>query len=177
MAELITGFSAEVELETKELTADTNQYLTFVISDKVFGLAIPDVEEIIESGNVSDIPMTPDYIKGVINLRGQMVTVIDLSPRINQTKSDINKLSCIILINTRVGPGLLGLLVDEVHQIVGIPPDQVQPPPDTGEEIQADVIQALGRTEDGFILILNCNQLLSREQMDIVNQINKGEAE
>ena len=175
MAELITGFSSERELESKQLEVDSSQFLTFIIAERVFGLAIVDVEEIIESGNISDVPMTADYIRGVINLRGQVVTVIDLAPRITNVQSTLSKLSCIVMINTDSGLGLLGLLVDEVHQIVDIPPEQVQPPPKTADAMQTDVIQALGRVEEEFVMILDTNRLLSTEQMEVVNQINQSE--
>jgi purine-binding chemotaxis protein CheW len=158
-----------------ELTAQEQlrQYLTFRAGNKNLAISILDVKEIIEINTITDVPMTPDYIRGVINLRGNVVPVIDLSARLGQQNSEITKRSCIVLVQVDYNEDaqLLGMLVDAVDEILEIPEANIMPPPDFGAEIRTDFIQAMGRVDDEFIILLNINRVLSVRELSQLKQV------
>jgi purine-binding chemotaxis protein CheW len=143
------------------------QYLTFLVEKESFAINILDVKEIIEIANVTRVPLTPDYIHGVINLRGNVVPVIDLSARLKHHCAEVSKRSCIVLVEVDVAEGaqLIGMLVDEVREILEIPRANIQPAPDFGTDIRTDFIEAMARVDDVFIIQLAIKQLLSLEEL------------
>ena len=149
------------------------QYLTFQAGNKDLAISILDVKEIIEINTITDVPMTPDYIRGVINLRGNVVPVIDLSARLGKHCSEITKRSCIVLVQVEYKDEsqLLGMLVDAVDEILEIPDANIMPPPDFGAEIRTDFIQAMGRVGDEFIILLNINRVLSVKELSQLKQV------
>ncbi len=149
------------------------QYLTFSAGNKNLAISILDVKEIIEISMITDVPMTPDYIRGVINLRGNVVPVIDLSARLGQQSSEITKRSCIVLVQVdyHEDAQLLGMLVDAVDEILEIPEANIMPPPDFGADIRTDFIQAMGRVGDEFIILLNINCVLSVKELSQLKQV------
>ncbi len=153
------------------------QYLTFLVGHESFAISILDVKEIIEITSVTRVPMTPDFIHGVINLRGNVVPVIDLSARLGHGKANISKRSCIVLVELDLtdGPQLIGMLVDEVKEILEIPAENIQPAPDFGTDIRTDFIHAMARVDSNFIILLAINRVLSVEelsQLEYVAQTN-----
>lgn len=149
------------------------QYLTFRAGNENLAISILDVKEIIEINTITDVPMTPDYIRGVINLRGNVVPVIDLSARLGRQSSEITKRSCIVLVQVdyHEDAQLLGMLVDAVDEILEIPEANIMPPPDFGADIRTDFIQAMGRVGDAFIILLNINRVLSIKELSQLKQI------
>lgn len=155
------------------------QYLTFQAGNKNLAISILDVKEIIEINTITDVPMTPDYISGVINLRGNVVPVIDLSARLGRHCSEITKRSCIVLVQVdyHEDAQLLGMLVDAVDEILEIPETNIMPPPDFGADIRTDFIQAMGRVGDEFIILLNINRVLSVKELSQLKQVADYEGE
>jgi purine-binding chemotaxis protein CheW len=150
------------------------QYLTFCAGNENLAISILDVKEIIEMNTITDVPMTPDYIRGVINLRGNVVPVIDLSARLGRQSSEITKRSCIVLVQVEYSDNdaqLLGMLVDAVDEILEIPETNIMPPPDFGADIRIDFIQAMGRVDDAFIILLNINRVLSIKELSQLKQV------
>ncbi len=143
------------------------QYLTFFVNNENLAINIDEVKEIIEITNITHVPMTPDYIKGVINLRGNVVPVIDLSARLSNKTCDISKRSCIVLveISTAAGKQNVGMLVDQVSEIVEISIENIQSVPEFGGEIRTEFIQAMGRIGDDFIILLEVNNILSAKRL------------
>ncbi len=155
---------------------DATQYLTFLVADEHYAIGILDVKEIIEVGQMTRVPMTPEYIRGVINLRGSVVAVVDLGARLGKGRRDLTKRSCIVLVEveTRNDRQLVGMLVDEVNEILEIPATQRQPPPDFGTDIRTDFIQAMGRVEDTFMVLLDINHVLSVEELARLKDVSDG---
>ncbi len=153
------------------------QYLTFQAGNENLAINILDVKEIIEINIITDVPMTPDYIRGVINLRGNVVPVIDLSARLGRKNSEISKRSCIVLVQVEYKEDihLLGMLVDAVDEILEIPEANIMPPPDFGADIRTDFIRAMGRVEDTFIILLNISRVLSVKELAQLKQIADNE--
>lgn len=149
------------------------QYLTFLVDKESFAISILDVKEIIEIANITRVPLTPDYIHGVINLRGNVVPVIDLSARLKHRCAEVSKRSCIVLVEVEVAEGaqFIGMLVDEVREILEIPPANIQPAPDFGTDIRTDFIQAMARVDEVFIILLAINKVLSLEELSQLGRI------
>jgi purine-binding chemotaxis protein CheW len=151
----------------RDSSDEVTQYLTFSVADERLAMSISAVKEIIETPQVTRVPMTPDYIRGVINLRGNVVPVIDLGARLGRGALVLTKRSCIVLVEVTVGEEshVLGMLVDEVKNILDIPPEDVKPPPEFGSEIRTDFIEAMGRVEDVFVIILSVDHVLSVQEL------------
>lgn len=161
-----------------EAADEVTQYLTFSVSDERLAMSINAVKEIIETPQVTRVPMTPDYIRGVINLRGSVVPVIDLGARLGRGPLTLTKRSCVVLVEVQVGDEghVLGMLVDEVKNILDIPPEDVKPPPEFGSEIRTDFIEAMGRVDDVFVIILSVDHVLSVQELAALRQLS-GETE
>lgn len=156
---------------------DAHKYLTFLLPGKIYAVSIMKVKEIIEYGNVIDVPMMPDFINGAINLRGQVIPVIDLSVRLGGEAADVKRRSCIIVVDLSLaGRNMkVGLLVDAVSNVADFPESQIDEAPSFNGNINTDYIEGMGKTDDGFIILLNIDSLLSLEDMKQFNQVSAGE--
>ncbi len=176
MAELITGFNASIQVEhQQEEEQATQQYLTFRLAGKLYAIGILDVDEIIEPSDITEMPRSPDYIRGVINLRGNVVPVIDLTARMGHGITTINKRSCIVMVevvNSRGVTQALGMLVDAVNEIVEIGQANIRPAPDMGESLDTRFIQAMGRVDENFFILLDIQHVLSSEQVTRLGQLS-----
>lgn len=132
------------------------QYLTFVLGDEVFAMDIRTVREIIQYGPMTPVPLMPGFVRGVINLRGAVVPVIDLQARFGRTPACVSKKTCIVIFDTvRTGERVeLGLLVDAVSEVVDIAASQIEPPPNFGGSVRRDFIEGMGKLGNRFVVIL-----------------------
>jgi purine-binding chemotaxis protein CheW len=147
---------------------ESNQYLTFSVQGECLAIGILDVKEIIEVGVMTRVPMTPDFIQGVINLRGNVVPVINLGSRLGRGGCALSKRSCIVLVECDVPNSdrqTIGMLVDEVNEILEIREAYMQPAPDFGTDIRIDFIQRMARVNEQFIVLLDINHVLSVEEL------------
>jgi purine-binding chemotaxis protein CheW len=144
------------------------QYLTFGLGNDTFAVEIAPIREIIEYPGLTGIPMTPAFIRGVINLRGAVVPVIDLSVRFGRAATQIDRRTCIIIIEIASEGVLqpLGILVDRVHEVLEVSPEQIEPRPTFGLGLHADFVKAMIRQGDHFVVILDTDSSLSATQMD-----------
>lgn len=150
------------------LTEDSRQYLTFSVLNESMAIGILDVDEIIEVGDMTRVPMTNSSIRGVINLRGNVVPVVDLTSRLGgQREAQMTKRSCIVLVEVQQEDEqqTMGMLVDEVNEILEIPEEAIQKTPDFGTDIRPDFIERMGRVDDEFIILLNIERVLSVEEL------------
>ncbi|EAR10095.1 chemotaxis protein CheW [Reinekea blandensis] len=156
-------------------TADVSQYLTFQAGQETLAIAILDVKEIIEIEAITRVPMMPDFICGIINLRGQVVPVIDLARRLGRDASVTTKKSCIVLVEVhhQGSSQFIGMMVDEVNEILEIDEQHTQPPPEFGTDIRTDFIQAMGRVDERFIILLDVNHVLSVSDISALSQVVK----
>lgn len=157
-----------------EHSADSSQYLTFQTGGDTFAIGILDVKEIIEREAITRVPMMPEFICGIINLRGRVVPVVDLSKRLGRSLSVVSKKSCIVLVEVshKDEAQTIGMMVDEVNEILEIDSQHTQPPPDFGTNIRTDFIRSMGRVEDRFIILLDVNHVLSVTDISALNQLN-----
>jgi len=170
MGDLIAQESKQQALAA---AADTTQYLTFLAGQERFAIGILDVKELIEVSSMTRVPMTPDFIRGVINLRGSVVPVIDLASRLGHSSGELTKRSCIVLVEIAVDDEsqTIGMLVDEVNQILEISGTQIQPPPNFGTDIRTDFIKAMGRVDDEFNILLSIANVLSMEELSVLGEL------
>ena len=150
--------------------ASPQQYLTFSLGGEVFALGILNVKEINEFDNITEIPMMPAFIRGVINLRGAVVPVIDLSARFGGPASTVSRRTCIVIVELGEGEERqdLGVIVDAVNEVLEIPRSEIEPPPTFGAKIRADFIQGMGKVEGHFVIILNVDRVLSPQEITML---------
>jgi purine-binding chemotaxis protein CheW len=143
------------------------QYLTFVLSGEIFAMGILAIKEILEYTHLTAVPMTPDYIRGVINLRGAVVPVLDLSVRFGKEPSPVTKKTCIVIMEVKAGAQShdIGVVVDTVNAVLDIPPSDVELPPAFGARIRTDFIQGMAKINNKFVILLNVNQALATDEL------------
>jgi len=160
-----------------ELAADSapQQYLTFTLGGEMFAVAILNVKEIIEYGTVTEIPMMPGFIRGVINLRGAVVPVIDLSCRFGGKSSQVARRTCIVIVELEQDDQKhdIGVMVDAVSEVLEIPRSDIEPPPSFGAKIRTDFISGMGKVGGKFVIILDVARVLSVEEIAMLTQIGE----
>lgn len=140
-----------------------HQYLSFRVGEETFALGILAVREIIEYGGVTEVPMMPPCVRGVINLRGAVVPVLDLASRLGRGASSIGRRSCIVIVEMGEPPEqqVLGLLVDAVNAVLDIGAAQIEPPPSFGAGLRSDFIDGLGKVNGKFVIMVNLAAVLN----------------
>jgi purine-binding chemotaxis protein CheW len=140
-----------------------NQYLTFTLERELFALDISSVREVLELVNITRVPRTPEYIRGVINLRGRAVPVVDLKLKfgMGETKRTVN--TCIIIVEVTLDgeSTILGALADSVQEVYEMEASQIEPPPRMGTPIKTDFIRGMGKSGEQFIILLDINKVFT----------------
>ncbi|MBZ0092690.1 MAG: chemotaxis protein CheW [Sulfuricellaceae bacterium] len=156
-----------------------SQYLTFLLSDEMFAIGILGIKEIIEYGSLTTVPMMPDFIRGVINLRGAVVPVVDLSARFGRESTPITRRSCVVIIEAGTDGETqdVGVVVDAVSEVLEIPASEIEPPPSFGAKIRADFISGMGKVKDKFVIMLEVKRVLSVDEMAILSGVGGAVAE
>jgi purine-binding chemotaxis protein CheW len=142
-------------------------FLTFLLRDECFGISISSVKEIIEYDNVTPIPLMPDFVKGVLNLRGDVVPVIDLSIRFNKSATEISKRTCIVILEILFEEQIvtIGAVVDSVSEVIEINMDNIEPAPTFGARIRAQFILGVANVGEQFVILLRGERVLSLDEM------------
>jgi purine-binding chemotaxis protein CheW len=161
------GSSAIVALQSG--AALPSQFLTFMLGEEQYAVGILHIKEIIEYGSLATVPMMPACVRGVINLRGAVVPVMDLSARFGRAPSTIGKRSCIVIVETEAEEGeskqVLGMLVDAVNAVVEIAAADIEPAPSFGTRIRPDFIAGMGKHNGRFVILLEIGRVLSSEEI------------
>jgi len=152
---------------------ETQQYLTFELGGEVYAINILHIREIIEYGNLTEVPMVPDFISGVINLRGSVVPVIDLAIRFGKPATEITKRTSIVIIEITSAEQHLeiGVMVDIVNEVLEIDNDQIEPTPSFGASIRTDFIAGMGKVDGKFLIMLNVESVLSVTELSTISDI------
>lgn len=147
--------------------AEVQQFLTFTLGSEMFAVGTLSVKEIIEYGQLTVVPMMPDFIRGVINLRGAVVPVIDLGARFGRGATQITRRTCIVIIEVPGGEEKqdIGIVVDAVSEVLEIPASEIEPPPAFGARIRTDFIQGMGKVDGKFVILLDVGKVLSVEEI------------
>ena len=152
------------------------QYLTFLLGGEMFAIGILGIKEIIEYGSLTTVPMMPEFIRGVINLRGAVVPVVDLSARFGRMSTEVTRRSCIVIIEAGVQEKHdIGVVVDSVSEVLEIPGSEIEPAPSFGAKIRSDFIHGMGKVDGRFVIILDANRVLSVNEMAMLSGVvNEG---
>jgi purine-binding chemotaxis protein CheW len=143
------------------------QYLTFTLGGDIFAIGILSIKEILEYEQLTAVPMTPPSIRGVINLRGSVVPVIDLSARFGGQRSKLSRRTCIVILEVSSGDDdlVIGIVVDSVSEVLEIPASEIEPAPSFGAKIRTDFIAGMGKVDGKFVILLDIGQVLSVEDL------------
>lgn len=144
-----------------------SQFLTFSLGEEVFAMDIRTVREIIQHGSMTTVPLMPDFVRGVINLRGAVVPVIDLASRFGGKRSEISRRTCIVIIELTENDERqdIGVVVDAVSEVLEIPAAEIEPPPSFGARIRADFIKGMGKVNGKFVILLEVDKVLSVDEI------------
>lgn len=161
--------AATLETATKELnqqiglTTDGNQYLTFQLGEELYGVDILRVQEIKGYTTVTKIPNTPPHIKGVLNLRGTIVPIVELRTKFGMSTIDYTLFTVIVVVVVR--DRIMGLVVDSVSDVLNIEKKDIQPPPQFGAKVDVSVLTGIGKSGDKLVSLLNVDRLLIESEM------------
>ena len=144
--------------------AEMNQYVSFILSDERYAIDIMSVEEIIKLIEVTPVPKAPDFVGGIINMRGKVIPVVDLKNRLNLGESEETPETRIMI--TAIKDKTVGFIVDAVEEVLRIEPDLVEKAPGVATSIDSNYIRGVARTDKGLIIILNVNKLFSSYEED-----------
>jgi purine-binding chemotaxis protein CheW len=160
-----------MQITREETTRDTEQnvqqYLTFMIGGEEYAVSLLKVKEIIEYDTVTQVPKTPEWIRGVINLRGSVVPVIDLAVKFRQAPSVAAKLTCIVITEVQCGDeaAVMGIMADSVRQVIDLRPQDIEEPPTFGTRIRVDYMLGMARSGKKFCLLLDTEKVLSTDEL------------
>jgi len=154
---------------------DTKQYLTFRLGEEVFAVDVFHVREILEFTTVTKVPRTPDYMRGVINLRGGVVPVLDMRLKFGLSKTEKTVDTCIIVVEVffEDESTVIGALVDSVQEVLELEPDQIEPAPRIGTQLKTEFIKGMGKRDDRFIILLDIDKIFSSEELIMAQEVEE----
>ncbi|MFW5696022.1 MAG: chemotaxis protein CheW [Alkalispirochaeta sp.] len=149
---------------------DSNQYLTFTLLEEQYAVEVYDVKEVLEYTSVTRVPRTQDFMRGVINLRGSVVPVIDLRLKFGMGETEKTIETSIIVMEVEIGGEkvTVGTLADSVQEVINLEDSQIEPAPQIGTRINTEFIRGIGKQEDRFIIILDIDRIFSEEELTAV---------
>jgi purine-binding chemotaxis protein CheW len=167
MAARMAARSLQPQAQTPPAGQQSRQYLTFQIGGEMFAIPIALIREIIEHRHPTDVPMMPSFIRGIINLRGRVVPVIDLAARFGRAPSATTRRSCDVILELRQAGSQhdLGLMVDAVSAVVDIPGDHIEPPPTFGTHLRPEFICGMAKLGESFVILLDLDKVLPVDEL------------
>jgi len=157
--------------DKKESSTYEGQFLTFALNSEEYGIEILRTREIIGVMDITTVPQTPDFMKGVINLRGKVIPVIDLRLKFSMQEEEYTQETCVIVVEANNSQ--VGIIVDSVSEVLNIKNGEIEDTPSFGQGIDTDFLMGLGKVNEKIIILLDIEQILSSEVMDIVKQIEE----
>ena len=161
-----------------ETITETTQYLTFKLEDELFALDIGKVREVLDFTTITKVPQTPDYMRGVINLRGSVVPVVDLRLKFGMVMAEQTVNTCVIIVEVELEGEkvVMGAMADAVQEVLDLEPDQIEPPPRIGTKLNTEFIKGMGKHAEQFIIILNIDKVFHAGDLDLVSDPEKAAA-
>jgi len=163
-----------------ETITEIAQYLTFTLDDEVFAVNISKVHEVLDFTKITKVPKTPDYLRGVINLRGSVVPVADMRLKFGLPKTEKTVNTCIVIMELSLDGDntVLGALVDSVQEVLDLEPGQIEPAPRIGTRLKTEFIKGMGKRDDQFIIILDIDKVFSAEEIGLAQTVtHQGQGE
>ncbi|MGM0419183.1 MAG: chemotaxis protein CheW [Thermodesulfobacteriota bacterium] len=158
--------------KAKSAAASESKYLTFSLAEEEYGIGILKIREIIGLMNITPVPLTPDFVKGIINLRGTVIPVIDLRLRFGLPSLDYTDKTCIIIVEVEKKSGFLtmGIVVDSVSEVLSIKPEEIEPAPSFGTKTDTSYIQGIAKIKNGVKILLNIDKILTDKEVEILRK-------
>ena len=155
---------------------EMTQYLTFKLEKEIFALDISKVREVLDFTAITKVPRTPEFMRGVINLRGNVVPVVDMRLKFGMTKTENTVNTCIIIVEINLDgeTTVLGALADAVQEVIELGAGQIEPAPKIGTKLKTDFIEGMGKRDEGFIIILDIDRVFSADELAIVQDAGEG---
>lgn len=149
---------------------ETRQYLTFRLGNEIFATEVAKVREVLDFTTITQIPRTPDFMTGVINLRGSVVPVVDLRLCFEMSKTEKTRNTCIVVVEILLDNEsiIIGALADSVEEVIDLGAEQIEPAPKIGTHIRTDFIKGMGKRDAEFIMILDIDRVFSAEELTAV---------
>jgi purine-binding chemotaxis protein CheW len=168
MAEL----AETVDKAIKEITDREGKYLTFSMANEEYGIGILKIREIIGMMPITSVPQTPEFVKGVINLRGKVIPVMDLRLRFNMDSIDYNERTCIIVVEIfgQSATVQIGIVVDSVSEVLNIKQDEIEDTPTFGTSLNTDFILGMAKMEGGVKILLDIDQVLTSDELSLLEK-------
>jgi purine-binding chemotaxis protein CheW len=153
-----------------ESITETTQYLTFKLEDELFALDIGKVREVLDFTTITKVPQTPDFMRGVINLRGSVVPVVDLRLKFGMVMAEKTVNTCVIIVEVELDGEkvVMGAMADAVQEVLDLEPDQIEPPPRIGTKLNTDFIRGMGKHAEQFIIILDIDKVFTSVELELV---------
>ena len=165
-------FAEKVDKELKEIIDREGKYLTFSMAEEEYGIGILKIREIIGMMPITSVPRTPAFVKGVINLRGKVIPVMDLRLRFNMDSMDYNERTCIIVVEI-LGESetvQVGIVVDSVSEVLNIKQDEIEDTPTFGASLNTDFILGMAKMEGRVKILLDIDQVLSSDELSLLEK-------
>ena len=148
---------------------NSRKFLTFVLNNEIYGIDILSINEITDFSNITRVPMVPGYIAGMVNLRGNVVPVIDLAQRFSEQPSERTRRSSIVIVDIKSNEQslVLGIIVDEVSEVIDVSLLEIVPAPEFGTKIRTDFIQGMGKVDQRLLVLLNIENILAIDELSL----------
>lgn len=159
-------------LSTKSMQEKEGKYLTFSLGDEEYGIGILQVKEIIGMMSITSVPRTPNFVKGVINLRGKVIPVVDLRLRFSMKEAEYTERTCIIVVEIigNTGEFVIGIVVDSVSEVLNINGDEIEPAPAFGAKLNTEYILGMAKLESGVKILLEIDRVLSTDEISALKE-------
>ncbi len=155
-----------------EAITEVRPYLTFKLGEEIFALDVSQIREVLDFTSITKVPRTPPFMRGVINLRGSVVPVLDFRLAFNMTATEKTVSTCIIVVEVALEGEkvIVGALADSVEEVIQLEPEHIQPAPSVGASIRTDFIRGMGRRDSEFLMILDIDRVFSNEDLGLLKQ-------
>ena len=162
-----------------QLINENRQYLTFKLHEEIFGVDVAQVKEILDYIKITKVPQTPDFMCGVINLRGSVVPVVDMNIKFGLPKTEKTVNTCIVVVEVEVESTttVIGALVDSVQEVFEIEAENIEPAPRIGTKLKTEFIKGMGKHDDEFIIILDIDKIFSTDELELVQSSSNVESD
>jgi purine-binding chemotaxis protein CheW len=162
----------KMDMATGAIPNKEGKYLTFTLADEEYGIGILKIKEIIGMMPITSVPQTPDFVKGVINLRGKVIPVVDLRRRFGMEAIDYTERTCIIVVEIQgqAGMVMIGIVVDSVSEVLNIKREDIEETPTFGARLNTDYILGMAKIEGGVKILLDIDRVLSAEEAAMLGQ-------
>lgn len=163
-------------MDSREI--ESRQYLTFRLAKETFAVDVAKVREILDFVTITKVPQTPDFMRGVINLRGSVVPVVDMKLKFGMEPTEKTVNTCIVVLEVNIDKEttIVGALADSVQEVVDLDPSQIEPPPRIGMNLSIDFIKGMGKLNDEFVIILDTDEIFSFAEGTVLTEMTDSNA-